>query len=209
MVQHQPMLDKIPDSIYKLQSHTTQIDSYVADVVRAQVPKMTLEEVFSHKDAIAEKVNEQITEKMALFGWKIVAALVTNVDPDGGVKVAMNAIEASKKSKIAAETKAEADRFVAIKHAEALAEAKALSGLGIARQRAAIVQGLRDSIGADKAMDQSAVSELLLITQYFDALQHMAESKGNTIFVPTGVEAVSQIADQIRDGVLAANAARQ
>lgn len=97
----------------------------------------------------------------------------------------MNAIEAAKKNKTAAETKAEADKFVKIKAAEGERDSKALQGEGIAKQRAAIVQGLKDSIGADTSqMTPEAVSELLLITQYFDTLEKIAHSKANTVFVP-------------------------
>jgi len=204
-VQQQPMTNKVNDAIYKLRNPLAQIDSYVGDVVRAQVPQMTLDEVFSNKDAIAAAVKDKIDDKMEEFGWRILQCLVVNVDPDQGVKNAMNAIESARRHKDAAETKAEADKFVLIRNASAEAESKALQGQGIARQRAAIVQGLRDSIGAAEAMDPERVSELLLITQYFDTLEKMATNKGQVIFVPHNGGG-SDVSSQIRDGVLQASA---
>ena len=106
------------------------------------------------------------------------------MEPDLGVKEAMNAVEAARRHRMASETKAEADKFVSIKAASAEAESKALQGQGIARQRAAIVQGLKDSIGATEEMDPMRISELLLITQYFDTLEKMAGGKASVVFVP-------------------------
>lgn len=199
-VQQQPKPDRIMDAIYKLRTPKDQIESYVADVVRAQVPLMKLDDVFANKDAIALAVGEKLTRAMEEFGFTILQSLVVNVDPDQNVKLSMNAIEAAKKNKTAAETKAEADKFVKIKSAEAERDAKALQGEGIANQRAAIVAGLKDSIGADTAnLTPEAVSELLLITQYFDTLEKIAHSKANTVFVP---QMDGNSAGAIRDGVM-------
>lgn len=199
-IQQQPKPDRIMDAIYKLKTPKDQIESYVADVVRAQVPLMKLDEVFANKDAIALAVGEKLTRAMEDFGFSILQSLVVNVDPDQNVKLSMNAIEAAKKNKTAAETKAEADKFVKIKAAEGERDSKALQGEGIAKQRAAIVQGLKDSIGADTSqMTPEAVSELLLITQYFDTLEKIAHSKANTVFVP---QMDGNSAGAIRDGIM-------
>lgn len=208
-IQQQPKEDTVEDSIYRLRNPLAQIDSYVQDVVRAHVPKMELDEVFANKDAIAQAVTEKIRDKMESFGWKILQALVTGVDPDQGVKNAMNAVEAANRDRTAAQTRAEANKFVLVKAAEAEAESKALQGQGIARQRAAIVQGLKDSIGqSGEELDPAKVSELLLITQYFDTLEKMASSRGQVIFVPHS-EGSGDMASNMRDGILQAQAGRK
>lgn len=46
----------------------------------------------------------------------------------------------------AASEKADAEKILLVKAAEADAESKYLSGLGVAKQRKAIVEGLRDTI---------------------------------------------------------------
>lgn len=206
-VQQQPKNDNIQAAIYRLKDPMAQIDSYVQDVVRAHVPKMELDEVFANKDAIALAVTDKITTKMESYGWRILQCLVTGVDPDSGVKAAMNAVEAANRDRNAAETRAEGQKIVQVKAAEAKAESTALQGQGIARQRAAIVQGLKDSIGASgEALDPEKVSELLLITQYFDTLEKMASNKGQVVFVPH-TEGGSDISGQMRDGILQAGGA--
>jgi regulator of protease activity HflC (stomatin/prohibitin superfamily) len=170
---------------------------------------MELDEVFANKDAIASAVTEKIKEKMESFGWRILQALVTGIDPDNGVKNAMNAVESANRDRAAAQTRAEANKFVLVKAAEAEAESKALQGQGIARQRAAIVQGLRDSIGqTGEELDPEKVSELLLITQYFDTLEKMASSRGQVIFVPHS-EGGGDMASNMRDGILQAQAGKR
>lgn len=206
-VQCQPRPDRIRDAIYKLRNPVQQIDSFVGDVVRAHVPKMDLDEVFSNKDSIADAVSEKLTERMREFGYSILQALVVNVEPDGKVKASMNAMETARRMRVASETKANADHFVVVKKAEADAESKALQGQGIARQRAAICQGLKDSIGmgagaGEGSIDPDRISELLLVTQYFDALEKMADQKGTKIFIPHSIGALEDVANQIARGVL-------
>jgi regulator of protease activity HflC (stomatin/prohibitin superfamily) len=182
-IQQQPRPGCIKDAIYRLHSPNAQIDSFVNDTVRSEVPKMLLDDVFSDKDRIANQVKEHITHHMNMFGWDILSSLVTEVDPDQHVKNAMNAIETAKRDQYSLETDAEANKNVAIKRAQAEAESKALQGMGIARQRAAIVQGLKDSIGMGGGdADAAKVSELLLITQYFDTLEKLATGQGKIIF---------------------------
>jgi len=201
-IQQQPQKDRVKECVYRLRNPQQQIESYVGDVVRAQVPSMKLDEVFEHKDAIAHAVGDKITHSMADFGWRILQSLVINVDPDQSVKTAMNTLQAAEKQRIASETTAEAQKFVRIKQAEAEAQSKALQGEGISMQRAAIVNGLKDSIGNGQPLDPGMISELLLVTQYFDTLEKMADSKGRTMFIPHGISNVADTARQIRAGVL-------
>lgn len=109
--------------------------------------------------------------------------------------------------RVAANEKAEAEKILQIKRAEGEAEAKYLSGLGIARQRQAIVDGLRDSVlgfsvnvPGTTAKD---VMDMVLVTQYFDTMKEIgAASKSTSVFIPHGPGAVRDVASQIRDGLL-------
>ena len=112
----------------------------------------------------------------------------------------------------AATEKAEAEKVLHIKRAEGDAESKYLAGLGIARQRQAIVDGLRDSVlaFAENVPGTSSkdVMDMVLVTQYFDTLKEIgASSKSNSVFVPHGPGAVKDIASQVRDGLLQGNVA--
>merc|ERR1712061_853721 len=105
---------------------------------------------------------------------------------------------------------AEAEKIRVVKQAEAAADAQNLAGQGIARQRAVIIEGLKDSItqGTGETLSSEKVSELLLVTQYFETLRDIgAQSKAQTVFIPHGVGGVSDIASQIRNGVMQASAA--
>merc|ERR1711972_758360 len=200
------------DALYKLSNVEAQIDSYVSDAVRSQLPRMTLDEAFEKKDDISIACQEQLSKNMREYGFQIHKALVTELQPDQEVAQSMNEINKQKRLRDAALMAAEAEKIKVVKQAEAAADAQHLQGQGIARQRAAIIEGLKDSIthGTGETLSSDKVSELLLITQYFETLRDIgAQSKAQTVFVPAGVGGVSDIASQIRNGVLQAQAPGQ
>lgn len=173
-VQYRVLLGNAYDAYYRLSDPRSQIQSYVFDVVRSTVPKMELDEAFASKADIAEAVLEQLKDVMANYGYEIKNCLVTDLSPDYKVKASMNEINASRRLKEAASHKAEADKVKQVKNAEAEAEARYLSGLGVARQRKAIVQGLQESVGEFSDDVEGAtpkdVMDILLLSQYFDTL---------------------------------------
>lgn len=188
-VQFEVIRSKIYEAFYLLQNPVVQINAYVFDVVRSTVPKMLLDEVFESKDQIALQVKESLGKIMGEFGYFIHQVLVTDITPNGRVRDAMNEINASRRLRLATTERAEAEKILAVKQAEAEAESKYLQGQGIARQRKAIVDGLRDSVGdfteSIHGMNAKDVLELVLITQYLDTMKDIG-SAGNvkTVFVP-------------------------
>lgn len=109
--------------------------------------------------------------------------------------------------------KGEADKVLLVKKAEAEAEAKYLGGVGVARQRQAITDGLRENIlnFSHKVEGTSAkeVMDLILITQYFDTIKDLGNSsKNTTVFIPHGPGHVRDISDQIRSGMMEAASAQ-
>lgn len=207
-VQQSVLKDSAQDAMYKLTDVHAQIDSYVSDVVRSQVPKLTLDEAFEKKDDISNACQEQLTKNMTTYGFCIHKALVTALEPDADVAKSMNEINKQKRLRDATLMAAEAEKIKVVKQAEAHADAQALAGEGIARQRAAIIEGLRASVSSgDEPLTSARVTELLLITQYFETLKDIgATSKAHTVFVPGGA-ANMDIAAQIRNGVMQAAAA--
>src|SRR5687768_5001995 len=173
-VQYYVLPEKVYDAFYKLDHAGHQITSYVFDVVRAQVPKIKLDDVFAKKDEIADTVKAELSQVMDGFGYGILKALVTDIDPDPKVKQSMNEINAAQRMRVAATEKGEAERILKVKSAEGDAQSKALQGRGIADQRQAIVAGLRDSVDEfQKAVVGTTakdVMNLVLMTQYFDML---------------------------------------
>lgn len=173
-VQYRVITESAYDAYYRLSDPRGQIQSYVFDVVRSTVPRMELDEAFASKSEIAEATLNQLETVMKDYGYEILNTLVTDLSPDGRVKASMNEINASKRLKEAASHKAEADKVQQVKAAEADAEARFLSGLGVARQRKAIVSGLQESIAAFSdevdGVNPKDVMDILVLTQYFDTL---------------------------------------
>ena len=209
-VQYFVLADKVYDAFYKLDDPVNQIKAFVFDVVRARVPKIKLDDVFEKKDEIASAVKAELSQVMDDFGYGIVKTLVTDIDPDAKVKEAMNEINAAQRMRVAASEKGEAEKIIQVKSAEADAESKALSGKGIAEQRRAIVDGLRESVDefqrSIEGTSATDVMHLILMTQYFDTLKDMGHaSKTNTILLPHSPGALADLAGQLRDSMITAN----
>jgi regulator of protease activity HflC (stomatin/prohibitin superfamily) len=209
-VQYRVIEGNEADSYYKLQSHVDQIKSYVLDVVRAKVPKMNLDEVFEKKDEVGSSVKAELDASMKIYGFEIPNALVTDVNPADNVKAAMNEIQTQQRLQIAAAAKGEANKILTVKNAEAEAESKRLQGEGIAKQRRAIVDGLRESIAAFTSQigDVTApeVLKLVLMTQYFDTMKEIGTSAGSkVILMPHSPGGMADIAEQLRSSIITAN----
>lgn len=188
------------EAIYKLKDPLQQIESYVADVVRGTVPKLRLDELFESKDDIANAVKERLQTVFSDYGFKMHNVLVTDLQPDTRVKDAMNEIDANRRLRMAMLEKAEAYKIRVVKSAEGDADAQFLQGQGIARQRMAIVNGLVNAVAGNEKMSQNEVQELMLITNYFDTLEKLADGKNTTVFMPHSVGYLGQVASEIKDG---------
>jgi regulator of protease activity HflC (stomatin/prohibitin superfamily) len=203
-VQFQVIEDRVRDAFYKLTDPRVQCRSYVNDAIRSTVPRLNLDDVFTTKDEIARSVRQTLEDQMLQFGLRILATLVTDIEPDRRVKDSMNEINAATRLRDAATDKAEARKIGVVKQAEAEAESKYLAGVGIANQRKAIVAGLRDSIvhfsDVVQGIDPKEVMDLVLVTQYFDTLKDLGHSPGNTMFVSHTPGSVAEIASSIRAG---------
>ncbi|KAG2710280.1 hypothetical protein I3760_04G019300 [Carya illinoinensis] len=209
-IQYRVMADKASDAFYKLTNAKTQLQAYVFDVIRASVPKLNLDDVFEQKNDIAKAVEDQLEKAMSTYGYQIVQTLIVDIEPDERVKRSMNEINAAARLRVATSEKGEAEKIVQIKRAEGEAEAKYLAGVGIARQRQAIVDGLRDSVlGFSVNVPGTTAKDVLdmvLITQYFDTMKEIgANSKSSAVFIPHGPGMVHDVASQIRDGLLQAS----
>jgi regulator of protease activity HflC (stomatin/prohibitin superfamily) len=195
-VQYMVMKDSVYDAFYKLESPRAQITSYVFDVVRAEVPKMKLDEVFERKDDIAIAVKGELNEAMQDYGYDIIKTLVTDIDPDEQVKEAMNRINASEREKVAAEFEAEAERIKIVAKARAEAESKRLQGQGIADQRREIARGLEESVDVlnNVGINSQEASALIVVTQHYDTLQSIGEQTNtNLILLPNSPQAGSDM----------------
>lgn len=208
-VQYNVLGDKVLDAFYRLQNPQEQITAFVFDTVRARVPNTNLDELFQMKDDIANAVKTELDQVMDDFGYGILKALVTDIDPDTKVKASMNEINAAQRLRVAAVEQAEADKIRVVKAAEAEAESKALQGRGIANQRKAIIDGLRESVESFSSKVNGATAQdvmnLVMMTQYFDTIKDIGgSSKTNTILIPHSPSGMSDLSDQIRNSMITA-----
>lgn len=211
-VQYYVLADKVVDAFYKMTSPQEQITAFVFDTVRARVPNTNLDELFQTKDDIANAVKAELDQMMDDFGYGILKALVTDIDPDAKVKTSMNEINAAQRLREAAVQQAEADKIRVVKAAEAEAESKALQGRGIADQRRAIIDGLRESVENFSNDVQGATTQdvmnLVMMTQYFDTIKEVSTgSETNTILIPHSPGGMADLSEQIRNSMIVANEA--
>jgi len=201
----------IKTAFYKFDDPDRQIQSYVFDSIRSEVPKLELDDVFSEKDKIATAVQLELADTMEEYGFAIVKALVTDIDPDANVKHSMNEINAAKRMKEAAKEYAEAEKIKVVAAAEAEAQSKKLQGVGIADQRIAIANGLKQSVqevkGAmEKDVTGQQVMNMLFMTQHYDTISRLADQGVNTIFVPYSPGTVGDLQSQIQSSLLGTDA---
>jgi len=197
-VQYYVVAEKVYDAFYKLSDDRGQIRSYVFDGIRSSLPKLDLDQAFSSKREIADNVQNSLAEAMDGYGYRIINVLIVDLDPDNSVKNAMNEINASQRLRVANAYKADAEKILLVKAAEADSESKHLMGLGIARQRKALVDGLQDTVSQFSSDIEGTsakdVMDLLLLTQYFDMVKDVgAKSSGSTMFLPHGPSSVTQL----------------
>lgn len=207
-VQYKVIRDKVFEAFYKLDYPHDQITSYVFDVVRAEVPKMKLDDVFVKKDDIAIAVKSELNDAMMEYGYDIIKTLVTDIDPDAQVKEAMNRINAAEREKVAAQYEGDAQRILIVEKAKAEAESKRLQGQGIADQRREIARGLEESVEVlnKVGINSQEASALIVVTQHYDTLQAIGgETNSNLILLPNSPQAGSQMLNDMVASFTASN----
>jgi regulator of protease activity HflC (stomatin/prohibitin superfamily) len=207
-VQYKVIKDKVYDAFYKLDFPQDQITSYVFDVVRAEVPKMILDDVFEKKDDVAIAVKTELNDAMINYGFDIIKTLVTDIDPDAQVKDSMNRINASEREKVAAQFEGDAQRILIVERAKAEAESKRLQGQGIADQRREIARGLEDSVKVLNGVNINSqeASALIVVTQHYDTLQSVGSaSNSNLILMPNSPQAGSEMLNNMVASFTASN----
>ena len=207
-VQFKVIKEKVYDAFYKLDNPGDQITSFIFDVVRAEVPKLILDDVFLKKDDIAIAVKTELQDAMTEYGFQIIKTLVTDIDPDAQVKESMNRINASEREKVAAQFEGEAQKILIVEKAKAEAESKRLQGQGIADQRREIARGLEDSVKVLNGVDINSqeASALIVVTQHYDTLQSVgAEANSNLILMPNSPQAGSEMLNNMVASFTASN----
>src|SRR5713226_9084071 len=206
-IQYKVLPDGVEAAFYKLSDPVKQIESMVYNVVLGHVPKMKLDDTFLNQADIASDLRDNLDASMKEYGYSIVKVLISDIVPDQKVKAAMNDINAAQREREATVSRAETNKMLLVKLAEAEAESKRLQGEGIANQRKAIITGLKDSVeDFAKTVPGSTpqdVMQLVLITQYFDTLKDIAANDhSNTILIPHTPNTLTDLFSQIRNAII-------
>jgi regulator of protease activity HflC (stomatin/prohibitin superfamily) len=206
-IQYKVMPDAVEAAFYKLSDPVKQIESMVYNVVLGHVPKMKLDDTFLNQADIAGDLRDNLDGSMKEYGYSIVKVLISDIAPDQKVKAAMNDINAAQREREATVSRAETNKLLLVKQAEAEAESKRLQGEGIANQRKAIISGLKDSVeDFAKAVQGSTpqdVMQLVLMTQYFDTLKEIAANDHtNTVLIPHKPNNLTDLFSQIRNAII-------
>ena len=174
-------------SYYMLQDPVAQMQDYLADALRSQIPNHTLDEAFSEKDAIAHAIDEVVAHKMLEYGYVLVTTLITRIKLPLEVQESMNHIIASKNNLESATNDANAARAKTVIAAQAKAEAMAAEGKGIADQRIAIARGIKDSIDVIQGSNLTAeeANRLFEFTQWVDMMRGFAEKGSSSVVLPS------------------------
>jgi regulator of protease activity HflC (stomatin/prohibitin superfamily) len=209
-IQYKVIPEGVEAAFYKLSDPVKQIESMVYNVVLGHVPKMKLDDTFLNQADIASDLRDNLDASMKEYGYSIVKVLISDIVPDQKVKAAMNDINAAQREREATVSRAETNKMLLVKQAEAEAESKRLQGEGIANQRKAIITGLKDSVeDFAKTVPGSTpqdVMQLVLMTQYFDTLKEIAANDhSNTILIPHTPNTLTDIYSQIRNAIIAGN----
>ena len=122
----------------------------------------------------------------------------------------MNEINEQQRLRMAAQEKGEAEKILRVKKAEGEAESMKLQGIGVANQRKAIIEGLKESIQEFQSgipgVSASDVMGLVMMAQYFDTLKEIgANDKNSTILLPHSPGGLKDIVDQLRESVMVGN----
>ena len=187
---------QVKDAYYKLDNPEVQMQSYAFDVVRSHIPSMDLDEAYADADTIAKHIQDTLHAQMATYGYEIVKALITNIEPDQRVKDAMNNINAAQRNQVAASAQGDAQKTLAVKKAEGERETMRLQGEGVAAERKAIAEGLRESLEiiAEQGLDPREAMALVALTQYTDMIRALGEgSNTNTILLPHSPSGVGDL----------------
>jgi len=199
---------KLRQAVFEIDSPEQQMRSYTDNIVRSALPSMELDQAYSNKDTLCHAIHQDLGRSMARYGYIILNALVTDLSPDPSVLQAMNAINSARRQRVAAQEKAEAEKIMKVKEAEADAEAKFLSGQGVARMRKAMADGVKESMESmtSAGLTHQDAMQLMITTQYIDTLKEFATNPSNSsIMVPSGANAPGDLQSQIREGFVTAN----
>ncbi|KLR57837.1 SPFH domain-containing protein [Diaphorobacter sp. J5-51] len=168
------------DAFYKLKNPHDQIRSWVLNTVRSIAANMTLEELFTDRQRIAESVSKDLGQRLGGFGYELEGVLVDQPTVEKSVQASFNRVVEASRLKEAAVAEAEASRIKTVKQAEAEADAQRARAQGLADSRELLARGMSHSLSQLEGVDPQIALQILLETNRIDAMRDVGK-QGNLI----------------------------
>lgn len=192
-VQFKVISEDSVNALFELDDPEEQMRSYVENVIRAQVPKKNLDQLYGEQEEISQHIEEALAEGMKRYGFTIVKTLIRQIEPEMNVKHAMNAVIASAKLRDAARNEGEAKRIKMVEEAKGDAERKRLQGQGISDQRLAILKGYEtgvEGMATSLGLTPRDIINFVMRTQELDTWESIGRSNNaKTVFLQSGENA--------------------
>ncbi|RNF06932.1 hypersensitive-induced response protein 1-like [Trypanosoma conorhini] len=192
-------------AFYGVESPAAVIQSYVENSVEAKIPLYNLDALFIERGTISQQLKGETDAVIESYGWDIVSALITEIDPGGAITEAINSIQKNQRLRVAAVDEAETTKMQRVRAAEAICESRRLAGMGLAEQRKAIVAGLRKSVAEMRqdvpGLNNEDVLNLLMINQYYDTMKNVTENSCGSLLFIEGASGLQSFSKELRSGV--------
>lgn len=187
--------------VYSLDNRAQSISASIENSLRTYIAKETHEGILEKKEELAEHIKLDLERQFDEWGMIIKSFQITEVTFPIMISDAMSQVVASEQLRKAAENKGEAVKIQSIKEAEAEKERKRLQGEGIALERRAIAEGLKESleiIGHATGKSATDVMAVLTLTQYLDTVKTIGSSNNTkVIFVDSSVGKTGELLQQL------------
>ena len=183
-------------AVYEIQSLKKGIEYLAITTIRDIVGKMDLDETFSSRDAINQKLRVILDEATDRWGCKIDRVEIKDINPPSDIRDAMEKQMNAERNKRALILEAEAQRQSAITIAEgkkeaAILEADAAKEAAI-RRAAGEAQAIKEVAEAKakeiklvyEAIKNASPDDKLVQLKSLEALEKLANGEANKVFIP-------------------------
>ena len=183
-------------AVYEIQSLKKGIEYLAITTIRDIVGKMTLDDTFSSRDLINQKLRSILDEATDKWGCKIDRVEIKDINPPEDIKDAMEKQMNAERNKRAlilqsegerqsAITLAEGQKAAAILQAEADKEARIRRAAGEAEAIRQVAEAKADEIHmVYEAMMKAHPDDKLVQLKSLEALKEVASGDANKVFIP-------------------------
>jgi len=182
---------------YSVQNLPYALETLTRTTLRNIVGDIELDQTLASRDMINRKMREVIEEASIGWGVDVTRVELQSIEPPRDIQQSMELQMRAERERRAAVTNAEASKRAAILESEGQKEAQIrkaegekgaaiLRAEGLATARLAMADAEAEAVRRVAAsLPPGEVATYLLGLRYIDALPHIAQGKGTTIFLPS------------------------